>query len=56
MPRVMRDVAALASWVVGVLLLASLAYGQASYTAQVRGVVTDQSGAVVQGAQPHHDQ
>jgi len=51
MPRVSRDVAALASWVVGVLLLASLAYGQASYTAQVRGVVTDQSGALVQGAQ-----
>jgi hypothetical protein len=36
---------------VGVLLLASAAHGQASYTAQVRGVVTDQTGAVVQGAQ-----
>jgi hypothetical protein len=47
----MRNVAALASWVVGVLLLASLAYGQASYTAQVRGIVTDQTGAVIQNAQ-----
>src|SRR6266571_1189147 len=29
------------------LLLATVAYGQASYTAQVRGVVKDQSGALV---------
>ena len=34
-----------------VVLFASLgAWGQASYTAQVRGVVTDKSGAVVQNA------
>jgi hypothetical protein len=32
------------------LLLATVAYGQASYTAQVRGVVTDQSGALVANA------
>ncbi len=32
------------------LLLAQNAVGQASYTAQVRGTVTDPSGAVVQGA------
>jgi hypothetical protein len=31
-------------------LLAPVAYGQGSYTAQVRGVVTDQSGAVVTNA------
>jgi hypothetical protein len=32
------------------LLMASVAFGQASYTAQIRGVVTDQSGAVVVNA------
>ena len=30
-----------------ILLLSAGAFGQASYTAQIRGVVTDQSGAVV---------
>src|SRR5437660_1610827 len=30
-----------------VLLLSAVAFGQASYTAQIRGVVTDQSGALV---------
>src|SRR5919198_13099 len=34
----------------GLLLLTSALHGQAAYTSQVRGVVTDQSGAVVQGA------
>jgi len=34
-----------------VLLLVASAFGQASYTAQVRGIVTDQTGAIVQGAQ-----
>jgi hypothetical protein len=33
-----------------VLLFTTLGFGQASYTAQVRGVVTDQSGAVVSNA------
>jgi hypothetical protein len=33
-----------------VLLLVSSAVGQASYTAQVRGIVSDQTGAVVQNA------
>jgi hypothetical protein len=51
MPRVLRDVLSFSSWVVGVLLLASLAYSQASYTAQVRGIVADQTGAVIQNAQ-----
>jgi len=40
-----------AGWVIGVLVLSAVAYGQASYTAQVRGIITDQTGAVVQGAQ-----
>ncbi len=34
----------------GALLGASLAFAQASYTAQIRGVVTDQSGAVMPNA------
>jgi hypothetical protein len=51
MPRVPRNLLPSAGWMVGVLLLASAAHGQASYTAQVRGVVTDQTGAVVQNAQ-----
>jgi hypothetical protein len=51
MPRVLRNLFPSAGWVVGVLLLALAAQGQASYTAQVRGVVTDQTGAVVQNAQ-----
>jgi hypothetical protein len=46
MPRVLRN--SLLS--VAVLLLVSSAFGQASYTAQVRGIVTDQTGAVVQNA------
>src|SRR5690348_6248828 len=33
-----------------VLLTAAMAYSQASYTAQIRGVVKDQSGAMVTGA------
>ncbi len=35
---------------IGLVLVVSAAFGQASYTAQVRGVVTDQTGAVVQNA------
>jgi len=46
MPRVLRN--SLLS--VAVLLLVSSAVGQASYTAQVRGIVSDQTGAVVQNA------
>ena len=46
MPRVLRN--SLLS--VAVLLLVSSAFGQASYTAQVRGIVSDQTGAVVQNA------
>src|SRR5438067_581612 len=33
-----------------VLLISAVAFGQASYTAQVRGVVTDQTGALVANA------
>jgi hypothetical protein len=51
MPRVLRSRFPHACWVFAGLLLVSVAYGQATYTAQVRGVVTDQTGAVVQGAQ-----
>ncbi len=51
MPRVLRRLFSHVCWFVAGLLLVSVAYGQASYTAQVRGIVTDQSGAVVQGAQ-----
>lgn len=50
MSRVLRSVFLSAGWVVGLFLLTAGAYGQASYTAQVRGTVTDQSGAVIQGA------
>jgi carboxypeptidase family protein/TonB-dependent receptor-like protein len=50
MPRVLRSLFSHVC-VVGLLLSASVAFGQAAYTAQVRGVVTDQTGAVVQGAQ-----
>src|SRR5882762_11127735 len=32
------------------LLVSAAAFGQASYTAQIRGVVTDQSGALVPNA------
>jgi len=46
MPRVLRN--SLLS--VAVLLLVSSAVGQASYTAQVRGIISDQTGAVVQNA------
>src|SRR5437660_3025950 len=51
MPRAQRSVLVSASWIVAVFLLVPFAYGQASYTAQVRGIVSDQTGAVVQGAQ-----
>jgi len=50
MPSALRSVPASAWWMVGVLLILPLAHGQASYTAQVRGIVSDQTGAVVQGA------
>src|SRR5215467_4854683 len=50
MPRILRNVFPCAGWVIGVLVLGAVAFGQASYTAQVRGVVSDQSGAVIQGA------
>ena len=49
MPRVLRNLFPHV-WVVGLLLTASVAFGQAAYTAQVRGIVTDQTGAVVQNA------
>src|SRR5215468_2643979 len=51
MRRVLRNVFPGARCLGGVLLLVASAFGQASYTAQVRGIVTDQTGAVVQGAQ-----
>jgi Carboxypeptidase regulatory-like domain len=44
------SVAGLISLTGMVLLFATFGFGQASYTAQVRGVVTDQSGAVVANA------
>jgi len=44
------SVASFISLVGMVLLFTTLGFGQASYTAQVRGVVTDQSGAVVSNA------
>jgi hypothetical protein len=50
MPRVLRKLLPSAWWVVGGLLLVPPTYGQASYTAQVRGIVTDQTGAVIQNA------
>jgi len=48
MPRVLRNV--FSCWCL-FMLLAPAALAQASYTSQVRGIVTDQTGAVVQGAQ-----
>src|SRR5215831_6983308 len=51
MRRVLRNVFPGARCLGGVLLLVASAFGQASYTAQVRGIVTDQTGAIVQGAQ-----
>jgi Carboxypeptidase regulatory-like domain/TonB dependent receptor len=36
--------------ILAALTLVSMAFGQASYTAQIRGVITDQSGAVVANA------
>ncbi len=50
MPRGLRNVFPGAWWWAGVLLMVPAAFGQASYTAQVRGIVTDQTGAVVQNA------
>jgi hypothetical protein len=50
----MRPSKARALWAVGILLLLvsvpSISYGQASYTAQLRGTVADMSGAVVPNA------
>src|SRR5580658_10340763 len=43
-------VAGLIFLLIGMGFFATVAYGQASYTAQIRGVVTDQSGAVVGNA------
>ena len=51
MPRLRKDLLSGACWLVGLLLLVPAAFGQASYTSQVRGIVTDQTGAVVQNAQ-----
>src|ERR1700741_3158795 len=50
MPSALRSVPASAWWMVGVLLILPLAHGQASYPAQGRGIVSDQTGAMVQGA------
>jgi hypothetical protein len=50
MPSVLRNVFPGAWWLAGVLLLVPAAFGQASYTSQVRGIITDQTGAVVQNA------
>src|SRR5512132_1489580 len=50
MPAQSRNLFSNTVRVLGLLLLASTLHAQASYTSQVRGVVTDQSGAVVQGA------
>ena len=49
MPRALRSLFS-PVWIVGLMLTASVAFGQAAYTAQVRGIVTDQTGAVVQNA------
>jgi hypothetical protein len=51
MPRERKNLLSAACWLVGMLFLVPVAFGQASYTSQVRGIVTDQTGAVVQGAQ-----
>ena len=48
--RVCRGWVASLLWCAVVLAVASGAFGQASYTAQVRGVVKDQSGAMVTNA------
>ncbi len=48
-----RSCGSLAGFIFGlglVLLLPRMGFGQASYTAQVRGVVADQSGALVANA------
>src|SRR5215467_13203249 len=45
--RVCRRLSVLLGVVTLIALLATAAFGQASYTAQVRGVVKDQSGAMV---------
>src|SRR5258708_3212803 len=50
MPRVRKNLLSAACWLVGTLFLVPVAFGQASYTSQVRGIVTDQTGAVVQNA------
>ncbi|HMK23214.1 MAG TPA: carboxypeptidase regulatory-like domain-containing protein, partial [Terriglobales bacterium] len=50
MSRFLRSFSSVTGRIVGILILATAALGQATYTAQVRGVVTDQSGAVVQNA------
>lgn len=49
-PSRMRMVWAILSLVVLVAVLTSISVGQSSYTSQIRGVVTDASGAVVQNA------
>ncbi len=49
-PSRMRMVWAILSLVVLVAVLTSTSVGQSSYTSQIRGVVTDASGAVVQNA------
>src|SRR6266550_1840737 len=51
MPRLRKNLLSAACWLVGTLFLVPVAFGQASFTSQVRGIVTDQTGAVVQGAQ-----
>ena len=48
--RVCRGWVASLLWCAAVLAVASGAFGQASYTAQVRGVVKDQSGAMITNA------
>jgi hypothetical protein len=48
--RVCRGWVASLLWRAVVLAVASGAFGQASYTAQVRGVVKDQSGAMITNA------
>ena len=49
-PSRMRMVWAILSLVVLVAVLTSTSLAQSSYTSQIRGVVTDASGAVVQNA------
>src|ERR1700741_2079918 len=48
--RVCRGWVASSLWCAVVLAVAGGAFGQASYTAQVRGVVKDQSGAMITNA------